>query len=129
MSRGGAADEQRDHGLGGVVDDERETAEGEAPPVAEEVGKERSEAGEHKSSGLGSRDQGSENEKAAGSWMLAAAGWMELLLGLGRGAGLRLAAVVEWRRPGLARPGWPVWRGQAGAGGTAWAWAARRPGR
>ena len=48
---GGATDEQRDHGLGGVVDDERETAPGEAPPIAEEVRKERSEAGEHKGRG------------------------------------------------------------------------------
>jgi len=43
----GSADKQRDHGLGAVVDDERETAKGEAPPVTAEVGEERSEAGKH----------------------------------------------------------------------------------
>ena len=46
---GGVADEQRHQNLGEVVDDERKTAPDVALPVTTEVGKERAEAGEHKS--------------------------------------------------------------------------------
>jgi hypothetical protein len=44
---GGTAEDEGDHDLGSVIDDECKTAESEAPPVAAEVGKERSEVREH----------------------------------------------------------------------------------
>ncbi len=47
-----AADEQGNGGLGAVIDDERQPAPGEASPVTAKVGKERTEALEHRFGGV-----------------------------------------------------------------------------